>query len=174
MNSDGIQTLVMKLRFVQSLPGRSFTRVDFFAPPEEVWRTIFLFLENGFGTAEERYKLAEVNQKDSRHAAEQQFHSQLPIRCRRGRRQADKNSVTSLRIRAWIALVIQTLKALEDRIVAEECIRPVALDEFSLRRVWREVMDENGAWFPGAQKIERELERAKIFWTIDQNGVTGL
>jgi len=56
----------MKLRLVQSLPGRSFTRVDFFAPPEEVWRTILRFLEKGFGTVEERYKLAWVNQKNSR------------------------------------------------------------------------------------------------------------
>jgi hypothetical protein len=62
VNSDGIQTLVMKLRFVQSVPGRSLTRVDFFAPPEEVWRTILRFLEKGFGTVEERYELAGVNQ----------------------------------------------------------------------------------------------------------------
>src|SRR5260370_24096377 len=52
----------MKLRFVQSLPGRNFTRVDFFAPPCEVWRTILRFLEKGFGTVEERYKRAESNQ----------------------------------------------------------------------------------------------------------------
>jgi len=32
VNSVGIQTLVMKFRLVQSLPGRSLTRVDFFAP----------------------------------------------------------------------------------------------------------------------------------------------
>ena len=62
VNSVGIQTLVMKLRFVQSLPGRSFTRFDFFAPPEEVWRTIFRFLEKGFGTVDERYKRAGSNQ----------------------------------------------------------------------------------------------------------------
>src|SRR5438270_10779538 len=63
VNSDGIQTLVMKLRLVQSLPGRNLTRVDFFAPPDEVWRTILRFLEKGFGTVEERYKLAGVNQR---------------------------------------------------------------------------------------------------------------
>lgn len=62
MNSVGIQTLVIKLRLVQSLPGRSFTRVDFFAPPEEVWRTILRFLEKGFGTADRRYKRRELNQ----------------------------------------------------------------------------------------------------------------
>ena len=73
VNNVGIQTLVMKLRLVQSLPGRSLTRFDFFAPAEEVWRTILRFLENGFGTVEERYKLAEVNQKDSPDAAEKEF-----------------------------------------------------------------------------------------------------
>ena len=62
VKSVGIQTLVMKLRLVQSVPGRSFTRVDFFAPPEEVWRTILRFLEKGFGTVEERYKRPELNQ----------------------------------------------------------------------------------------------------------------
>src|SRR3977135_4313437 len=101
----------MKLRLVQSLPGRNFTRVDFFAPLWGAWRTIFRFLENGFGTVKERYKLAEVNQKDSRHAAKQQFHSQLPVGRRHRRRQAGKNSVTSLRIWTGIAFVIQTLEA---------------------------------------------------------------
>jgi len=66
VNSDGIQTLVMKFRFVQSLPGRSFTRVDFFASLDEVWRTILRFLEKGFGTVEQRYKLARVNQTGQR------------------------------------------------------------------------------------------------------------
>src|SRR2546430_16707755 len=98
VNSVGIQTLVMKLRFVHSLPGRNFTRVDFFAPACGAWRTIFRFLENGFGTVEQRYKLAGVNQKDSRHAAEQQFPSQLPIRSRQRRWQAGENAVTPL----WI------------------------------------------------------------------------
>ena len=62
VKSEGIQTLVMKLRLVQSLPGRSFTRFDFFAPASCAWRTIFRFLEKGFGTVEQRYKLAEVKQ----------------------------------------------------------------------------------------------------------------
>ena len=62
VKSDGIQTLVMKLRFVQSLPGRSVTRVDFFAPLGEPWRTILRFLEKGFGTVEGRYKRGELNQ----------------------------------------------------------------------------------------------------------------
>src|SRR5437588_7334494 len=102
----------MKLRLVQSLPGRSFTRVDFFAPACGAWRTIFRFLENGFGTVEERYELAEANQKDSRHAAEQQFHPQLPIRSRQRWRKTDENSVPALRIWARIAFVIQPLEAL--------------------------------------------------------------
>src|SRR5437764_14032926 len=80
INSVGIQTLVMKLRLVQSLPGRSLTRVDFFAPACGAWRTILRFLENGFGTVEERYEVAEVNQKDSRHTGEHKPQAQLPIR----------------------------------------------------------------------------------------------
>jgi len=62
VKSDGIQTLVMKLRFVHSLPGRSFTRFDFFGPPEELWRTILRFLEKGFGTVQRRYKRVGLNQ----------------------------------------------------------------------------------------------------------------
>jgi len=50
VKSDGIQTRVMKLRFVQSLPGRSLTRFDFFAPAGCAWRTILRCLEKGFGT----------------------------------------------------------------------------------------------------------------------------
>src|SRR2546430_2556177 len=79
VKSDGIQTLVMKLRLVQSLPGRSFTRVDFFAPACGAWRTIFRFLENGFGTVDERYKLAGANQKHSPRR-EKQSNSYLPVR----------------------------------------------------------------------------------------------
>src|SRR5947209_13457232 len=174
VKSDGIQTLVMKLRLVQSLPGRSLTRFDFLTPPEEVWRTILRFLENGLGTVGERYKLAEANQKDSRHGADYQFRSQFPIGSRQRRRQTDEGSVAPLRTRTGIALVIQTLEALKQRIVAEECIWPVALDEFSLRRACREVVDENGARFPGPHQIERKFERAKIFRAIDQNGVARL
>ena len=62
VKSDGIQTLVMKLRSVHLLPGRSFTRFDFFAPPEEAWRTILRFLEKGFGTTGKRYKRGGSNQ----------------------------------------------------------------------------------------------------------------
>ena len=35
-------------------------------------------------------------------------------------------------------------------------------------------MDKNGAWFSGAEKTCSQLERTKIFWTVDQNGVTRL
>jgi len=62
VKSDGIQTLVMKLRLVQSLPGRNLTRFDFFGPLVEAWRTILRFLENGFGTDQRRYKRAGLNQ----------------------------------------------------------------------------------------------------------------
>src|SRR5947209_4282216 len=62
VKSDGIQTLVMKLRFVQSLPGRSFTRVDFFAPVSCAWRTILRFLEKGFGTDPNHISRAGLNQ----------------------------------------------------------------------------------------------------------------
>jgi len=62
VKSDGIQTLVMKLRSVHLLPGRSLTRVDFFGPPAELWRTILRFLEKGFGTGQRRYKRGRLNQ----------------------------------------------------------------------------------------------------------------
>src|SRR4029077_5295829 len=62
VKSDGIQTLVMKLRFVQSLPGRSLTRFDFLGSPVEVWRTILRFLEKGFGTAPNHISRADSNQ----------------------------------------------------------------------------------------------------------------
>ena len=35
-------------------------------------------------------------------------------------------------------------------------------------------MHENQAWPSSAQKIKRELERAKIFGTIDQHGIAML
>src|SRR5262249_28043808 len=62
VKSDGIQTLVRKLRLVHSLPGRSLTRFDFFAAACCAWRTIFRFLEKGFGTVEGRYKRVAANQ----------------------------------------------------------------------------------------------------------------
>ena len=62
VKSEGIQTLVIKLRLVQSLPGRNFTRFDFFAPGCCAWRTILRFLEKGFGTGQRRYKRRGLNQ----------------------------------------------------------------------------------------------------------------
>jgi hypothetical protein len=57
VNSVGIRTSVRKLRFRQSLPGRSRTRVERFAaaPSPLVWRTIFLLLFFGkrIGTSNE-------------------------------------------------------------------------------------------------------------------------
>lgn len=52
----------MKLRLVQSLPGRSFTRFDFFAPVSCPWRTIFRFLEKGFGTCPNHISRGRLNQ----------------------------------------------------------------------------------------------------------------
>src|SRR5205085_12410965 len=100
--------------------------------------------------------------------------SQSPIRRREGRREADEDAVAALWIWTWIALVVQSLAALKKRIVAEECVGEIALDEFSLRRVRRKVVDENSARFFGTKKIDRQLERAKIFWTIDQHRVAAL
>jgi hypothetical protein len=62
VKSEGIHTLVIKLRLVQSLPGRNLTRLDFFAAPCGAWRTILRFLEKGFGTAGERYNRRGSNQ----------------------------------------------------------------------------------------------------------------
>src|SRR5436305_4578754 len=62
VKSDGIQTLVIKLRLVQSLPGRSFTRFDFFAPVSCPWRTILRFFEKGFGTAPNHISREGLNQ----------------------------------------------------------------------------------------------------------------
>jgi hypothetical protein len=54
MKSDGIKTLVRKLRLCQSARGRKRTRVErlFSAPFSDDWRTTFrrLFLEKGIGT----------------------------------------------------------------------------------------------------------------------------
>src|ERR1700724_668834 len=66
VKSDGIQTLVRKLRLVQSLPGRSLTRFDFFAPASCAWRTIFRFLEKGFGTEPNHISRNGPNQTESR------------------------------------------------------------------------------------------------------------
>ena len=35
-------------------------------------------------------------------------------------------------------------------------------------------MRKNDAWFAGPQQIEGKLQRAKILWTVDQNGVARL
>jgi hypothetical protein len=63
-----MRTLVKKFRRCQSLPGRNLTRVDLFAPGWGAWRTIFRLFEKGIGTVVQPYKLAGVNQKDSRRA----------------------------------------------------------------------------------------------------------
>ena len=62
VKSDGIQTLVMKLRLVQSLPGRNLTRFDFLGSPDGLWRTMSRFLEKGLGTAPNHISRRDSNQ----------------------------------------------------------------------------------------------------------------
>src|SRR5438270_8467657 len=83
VKSDGIHTLVMKLRSVHLLPGRNLTRFDFFGPPAEPWRTILRFLEKGFGTAANHI---------SRGGSNQTARPQPP---NRNRRRADQSSFGS-------------------------------------------------------------------------------
>src|SRR5204863_4146351 len=65
--SEGIRTLVRKLRLCQSARGRKRTRVERLvaAPSPDVWRTIFLrlFFGKRMGTFARAYKLAPVKQK---------------------------------------------------------------------------------------------------------------
>ena len=59
MKSDGIRTLVRKLRLCQSARGRSRTRVERFAIAlSDGWRTMFLwlFLGKRMGTIFKRYE----------------------------------------------------------------------------------------------------------------------
>src|SRR5256885_11683439 len=59
MKSDGIRTLVRKLRLCQSARGRSRTRVDRLAmAPSSDWRTMFLrlFFGKRIGTTFKRYE----------------------------------------------------------------------------------------------------------------------
>ena len=64
--SEGIRTLVRKLRLCQSARGRNRTRVERFvgAPSRDVWRTTFrrLFFEKRIGTFAQAYKLAPAKQ----------------------------------------------------------------------------------------------------------------
>jgi len=72
MKSDGIRTLVRKLRLCQSGRGRRRTRVECFveAPSSDCWRTIFLrlFFEKGIGTFPEAYELQCSKQNFSQHS----------------------------------------------------------------------------------------------------------
>src|SRR5437867_8799814 len=60
------------------------------------------------------------------------------------------------------------------RIIAEECITPIALDKFPRGFARMEIMDQHGAWFSSAQKLCGEFESAKSFWAVDQHGIAGL
>jgi hypothetical protein len=70
VKSEGMRTLVRKLRLCQSGRGRSRTRVEglFLAPFSDTWRTTFLrlFFEKGIGTVTQAYKVEAVNQNLSR------------------------------------------------------------------------------------------------------------
>src|SRR5438046_9608914 len=67
VKSEGIRTLVRKLRLCQSARGRKRTRVERLvaAPSPDVWRTIFLrlFFGKRMATFARAYKLAPVKQK---------------------------------------------------------------------------------------------------------------
>ena len=73
MKSEGMRTVVRKLRLCQSARGRSRMRVErlFFAPFSDAWRTMFLrlFFEKGIGTLAQAYYLGSVNQSLSRRMA---------------------------------------------------------------------------------------------------------
>jgi hypothetical protein len=66
MKSEGIRTLVRKLRLCQSGRGRSRTRVERLAvaPSADGWRTTFrrLFFGKRIGTCTKGYRLARVKQ----------------------------------------------------------------------------------------------------------------
>lgn len=68
VKSDGMSTLVRKLRLCQSELGRKPTCVDLLESPfSDAWMTFLrLFLEKGIGTAAQRYKLRQMKQKLSR------------------------------------------------------------------------------------------------------------
>ncbi|MEP6685485.1 MAG: hypothetical protein ABJB22_01800, partial [Verrucomicrobiota bacterium] len=53
------------------------------------------------------------------------------------------------------------------RIVAQECGGQMAIDKAPGRKAQPEIMHENGAWFPGAEKSQGQLERAKILRAVD-------
>src|SRR5438445_12323554 len=73
MKSEGIRTLVRKLRLCQSARGRKRTRVErlVLAPASEAWRTTFLrlFLGKRIGTFAKAYKPASAKQNLLRRCA---------------------------------------------------------------------------------------------------------
>jgi hypothetical protein len=60
------------------------------------------------------------------------------------------------------------------RLVAEERIRPIVIDELPPGRTGRAIVQEDDARFASPQQIERKLQRTKFLWTVDQNGVARL
>jgi hypothetical protein len=59
------------------------------------------------------------------------------------------------------------LEALKKRIVPEECVGEIALNEFSLRRTRWKIVNENNAQLSSAEKIDSQLKRAEIFRAVD-------
>jgi hypothetical protein len=59
-------------------------------------------------------------------------------------------------------------------VVAEKSAWPLAFDKRPGRLTPVEVMDKNGARFASGHELEGQFQRAKFFWAINQNRVTGL
>lgn len=60
------------------------------------------------------------------------------------------------------------------QIVAKKSAAPMLLDKLSGRLTLVKIVNENRARFPGAQKLQGEFQRAKIFWSVNENGVADL
>ncbi len=59
-------------------------------------------------------------------------------------------------------------------VVAEKSAWPMAFDKLPSRLAPVEVMDKNSARFAGGQEPERQFQRAKFFWAINENCIPGL
>ncbi len=60
------------------------------------------------------------------------------------------------------------------RVVAEKSARPMAFDKLPGRLASVEVMDKNGTRFARDQEPERQFQRPKFFWAINENRIAGL
>jgi hypothetical protein len=59
-------------------------------------------------------------------------------------------------------------------VVAEKSAWPMTFDKLPSRLAPVEVMDKNSARFAGGQEPERQFQRAKFFWAINENCIPGL